>query len=457
MFAQVFHPSMRFAAGPRREIGIRTVFNLLGPLTNPAGARSQLIGVANPELGEKMAQVLGILGSEHSLVVHGADGLDEMTLSGESQVWELKDGKVEAYTVTPTDLGFDKVHSGELRVSSADESAKVLRDVLNGAAGPTRNVVVVNAAAGLLAVDRVRTLNPGRQGRLGVDRQRYGSGQARWLHQPEPDTRIAMTSKLDVHSVLTRIVDVKRREVERLKVEIPLAALERRIETQTSPLDAKAALNRERVAIIAEIKKASPAKGLLMPNFDAGALASTYVENGASAISVLTNVDHFQGSIDHLETARSVAYPAGVPVLRKEFMFDPYQVYEARAYGADLILLIVAMLAAADLRSLQALSHDLGMQCLVEVHDERELDTALDIGATIIGINNRDLRTFKTDIETTERLAPAVPSEKTVVSESGINTPDHISRVRDAGAHAALIGEALVTSGDPGAKLRELA
>ena len=161
MFAQIFHPSMRFAAGPRREIGIRTVFNMLGPLTNPAGANAQVIGVADPELGEKMARVLGMLGSPHSLVVHGTDGLDEMTLSGESQVWELKDGNIEAYTVTPADLGFDKVHSGELRVSSAEESARVLRDVLNGAAGPTRNVVVVNAAAGLLAVDRVRNLKQG--------------------------------------------------------------------------------------------------------------------------------------------------------------------------------------------------------------------------------------------------------------------------------------------------------
>ena len=265
-----------------------------------------------------------------------------------------------------------------------------------------------------------------------------------------------MTSKLDVPSVLTRIVDVKRREVERLKVEMPLAALKRRTETQTGPLDSRAALQRERVAIIAEIKKASPAKGLLMPNFDAGALASTYVGNGASAISVLTNVDHFQGSIEHLETARRIAYPAGVPVLRKEFIFDPYQVYEARAYGADLVLLIVAMLDAADLRSLHTLVLDLGMQCLVEVHDEAELDTALEIGAKIIGINNRDLRTFKTEIETTERLAPLISSGETVVSESGINTPDHIRRVRDVGAHAALIGEALVTSGDPGAKLREL-
>ena len=265
-----------------------------------------------------------------------------------------------------------------------------------------------------------------------------------------------MTSKLDIPSVLTRIVDVKRREVERLKVEMPLASLKRRIETQTAPLDARSALHRERVAIIAEIKKASPAKGLLMPNFDAGALASAYVRNGASAISVLTNVDHFQGSIEHLETARSIAYPAGVPVLRKEFIFDPYQVYEARAYGADLVLLIVAMLDAADLRSLHTLVRDLGMHCLVEVHDEAELDTALEIDAEILGINNRDLRTFKTEIVTTERLAPTIPPGKTVVSESGINIPDHINRVRDAGAHAALIGEALVTSCDPGAKLREL-
>ena len=266
-----------------------------------------------------------------------------------------------------------------------------------------------------------------------------------------------MTSKLDVPSVLTHIVDVKRREVERLKVEMPLVNLRKRIEAQTSPLDAAVALHGDRVAIIAEIKKASPAKGLLMPNFDAAALAATYVKNGASAISVLTNVDHFQGSINDLETARGIAYPAGVPVLRKEFIFDPYQVYEARAYGADLILLIVAMLDAAALRNLQALALDLGMQCLVEVHDERELDTALDIGATIVGINNRDLRTFKTEIETTERLAPSIPQDVTIVGESGINTPDHIRRVRDAGAHAALIGEALVTSGDPGAKLRELA
>ena len=144
-------------------------------------------------------------------------------------------------------------------------------------------------------------------------------------------------------------------------------------------------------------------------------------------------------------------------MLRKEFIFDSYQVYEARAYGADAILLIVAMLTTERLKELQELSQRFWMQCLIEVHDERELEVALDLGAEIVGINNRDLRTFVTDLEVTERLAPLVPADKIIVSESGISTPDDIERVRKAGAHAALIGEALVTASDVGAKLRELA
>ena len=267
---------------------------------------------------------------------------------------------------------------------------------------------------------------------------------------------MTMTSKLDVPSVLTRIVDVKRREVERLKAEVPLANLKKRIEAQTSPLDAKAALNRERVAIIAEIKKASPAKGLLMPNFDAGALASTYVNNGASAISVLTNVDHFQGSIEHLETARRIAYPAGVSVLRKEFIFDPYQVHESRAYGADAILLIVSMLDVAALVELKGIAESYGMQCLVETHDGDEMEIAIEIDAAVIGINNRDLRTFHTTLEVTDKLGGRVPSDRVLVSESGFRTREDIERARRAGASAVLIGDSLVSAPDPGAKLREL-
>ena len=256
--------------------------------------------------------------------------------------------------------------------------------------------------------------------------------------------------------ILQKIVEVKRREVERLKVETPIAELERRIDAQAPPLNLAGALFGDSVRIIAEVKKASPSKGLLREDFDPASLAKIYADNGAAAISVLTNADHFQGSIDHLGAVHSVANPRKIPVLRKEFIFDPYQVYEARAYGADAILLIVAMLTIDELKSLMALSQEFWMQCLVEVHDEEELKVALSAGAEIIGINNRDLRTFTTDLKVTERLASRIPFGKVVVSESGIDNPEHIRRIKSAGAHAALVGEALVTSPDVGAKLGEL-
>ena len=232
--------------------------------------------------------------------------------------------------------------------------------------------------------------------------------------------------------------------------------LEKRIETQAPTLNLAGALFGDSVRIIAEVKKASPSKGLLREDFNPTSLAETYADRGAAAISVLTNADHFQGSIEHLRDVHSVANPRKIPVLRKEFIFDPYQVYEARAYGADAILLIVAMLKPDELRALMALSQQFWMQCLVEVHDEEELKVALDAGAEIVGINNRDLRTFITDLEVTERLASKVPFGKVIVSESGINNRQHLRRIKAAGAHAALIGEALVTAPDVGAKLGEL-
>ncbi|MDA0769423.1 MAG: indole-3-glycerol phosphate synthase [SAR202 cluster bacterium Casp-Chloro-G4] len=263
--------------------------------------------------------------------------------------------------------------------------------------------------------------------------------------------------------ILKKIVGVKRVEVERLKIEMPLAELQRRIAARQPALDFADALRgdpadpTDKVKIIAEVKKASPSKGLLRADFDAVDLAKTYVANGAAAISVLTEVDHFQGSIDYMAAVQEVAYPHNVPVLRKEFIFDTYQVYEARAYGADALLLIVAMLSPECLVELFDLSGSLGMQCLVEVHDESEVDVALKAGADVVGINNRDLRTFITDLSVTERLATRVPSDKIIISESGINSPKDLVRVQAAGANAALIGEALVTASDVGAKLRELA
>ena len=161
MFAQTFHPSMRFAAEPRREIGIRTVFNILGPLTNPAGARSQLIGVADPGVAETMASVLATLGSTHSVVVHGRDGLDEITLSDATDVWELRDGKISTYNVTPEELGLERVNNADISIADAQEGAQKVRDVLGGAAGPERRMVLANAAGALLAADKAATLPDG--------------------------------------------------------------------------------------------------------------------------------------------------------------------------------------------------------------------------------------------------------------------------------------------------------
>ncbi|MCY4652616.1 MAG: indole-3-glycerol phosphate synthase TrpC [Dehalococcoidia bacterium] len=265
-----------------------------------------------------------------------------------------------------------------------------------------------------------------------------------------------MVVKTDSPDILKKIVEVKSEEVERLKREAPLELLLERIEWQADPLDFAARLRGSSVKVIAEVKRASPSRGILRENLNPSWLPAQYVKNGAAAISVLTNKDHFQGSLTDLEAAGAVAHTHLVPVLRKEFMFDPYQVHEARAYGADAILLIVSMLDVNTLADLKELAESYGMQCLVEVHDEDEMDTAIEIGAQIIGINNRDLRTFHTTLDVTDRLAHRVPREGILVSESGLRTLEDIERVRRAGASAVLIGDALVSAPDPGAKLREL-
>ena len=257
-------------------------------------------------------------------------------------------------------------------------------------------------------------------------------------------------------TILDEIVAAKRGEVERRKSEAPLDELERLIEAQPRALNLSGALMGDRVRLIGEIKKASPSRGLLCPEFDPVGLAETYVANGAAAISVLTD-PRFQGTLDHMADVKGATLFHGVPVVRKDFIFDPYQVYEARAHGADAVLLIAAILAPQELADLLALSHRFWMQCLVEVHTREELQTAVNAGAEVIGINNRDLRTFLTDLSVTRDLAKDVPRGKVVVSESGITTGEDVRELRRLGVHAVLVGEALVTAEDVGAKVRELA
>jgi indole-3-glycerol phosphate synthase len=253
--------------------------------------------------------------------------------------------------------------------------------------------------------------------------------------------------------MLDRIIAQKREEVEQKKKAATMTYLQERIAGQKPPLDLASALKGDHIRLIAEVKQASPSRGTLSPNFGPTELARTYAEGGAAAISVLTEANYFMGSIDHLAAIREVV---GLPLLRKDFIFDPYQVYESRAYGADALLLITAILSQGQLKELTSLSHRLGLRCLVEVHDEDEVERGVLSGVEIIGINNRDLNTFAVDINTTRRLRPLVPKEKIVVSESGIKSRKDMEKLGKWGVDAVLVGEALVTASDVRAKMKEL-
>ncbi len=250
-------------------------------------------------------------------------------------------------------------------------------------------------------------------------------------------------------NVLERICAAKRDHVAAAKTRRPLSALIDDAASASPPRGFASRLGdavaRGGHGLIAEIKRASPSKGLIRKDFDPAALARAYQEGGASCLSVLTDAPSFSGANDHLSAARAVVE---LPVLRKDFMVDPYQIVESRAIGADCILLILAALEDDLARELEELATAHGMDVLIEVHDEAELDRALALGSSLIGINNRDLKTLKTNIETTKRLAPMVPEGREVVSESGLSTPEDLAAMARAGARRFLIGEALMRHDD---------
>jgi len=253
---------------------------------------------------------------------------------------------------------------------------------------------------------------------------------------------------------LDKIVAEKQKELEQRQKAMPLPQLEAIIQEKPAPLDLAAALSADGISLITEVKRASPSKGALNPDLDAVELACTYARCGAAAVSVLTEERYFKGSGSDLEAVKN-ALP-DIPVLRKDFILQPYQVLEARAWGADAILLIVAILDYVTLQHLVAESHRLGMQCLLEVHNEDELKRALKCDARLIGINNRNLDTLAVDISVTKKLRPHIPPGRIVVSESGIKGRDDMEKLKDWGVNAVLIGEALVTADDIPAKIKEL-
>ncbi|MBM2825805.1 MAG: hypothetical protein HW402_1469 [Dehalococcoidales bacterium] len=255
--------------------------------------------------------------------------------------------------------------------------------------------------------------------------------------------------------ILDQIVAASKLELEDRKQNFLLTELKKIAEAQPPVLDMASVLRGDGIRLIAEVKKASPSRGVIRADFDPVAIARIYATNGAAAISVLTETRYFQGNLSYLGAIRE-ALGKRLPLLRKDFIFDPYQVYEARAYGADSLLLIVAILTAEKLAELMELTHELGMSCLVEVHNEAELEIALNSEARIIGINNRELSSFNVDIATTSRLRPLIPADRIVVSESGIKDRRDIARLREWQVDAVLIGEALMSAPDIAVKMREL-
>ena len=254
--------------------------------------------------------------------------------------------------------------------------------------------------------------------------------------------------------ILDTIIAHKQKELAAEQAKVPLAKLEADLTNLPPTRDFRSAIaGSGTVRLIAEVKKKSPSKGIIREDFHPVSIAETYVENGAAAISVLTDKHFFAGELDYLHAIREIV---DVPLLRKDFTIDPYHIYQARVAGADAILLIVAALTPAQLRTFMDIADSLSLASLIEVHTQEELAIALDVDAQIIGINNRDLRTFHTDIATTFRLRETIPADKVVVSESGIYTCEDVVKLQGAGIQAMLVGESLMRSPDIGEQVRRL-
>lgn len=263
-------------------------------------------------------------------------------------------------------------------------------------------------------------------------------------------------------TILDEIMRYHREQLPKMMREVPLADLRAHVMVAPPTVDFAAALHLPGLSVIAECKKASPSKGLLVPNYNPVTLATTYVRAGARAISVLTDARHFQGSLEHLRDVKESLsnldkmivgksdprLKIGVPVLRKDFIFHPYQIYEARVAGADAILLIAAVLGPGDMKELLALTRQLGMEALIEVHTAEEVERVLPLQPRVIGVNNRNLQTFEVDFNNTTRLRQLIPSEVLVVGESGIQTPNEVRLMKQIGADAILVGETFVKSKD---------
>ncbi len=404
IFARNFHPAMKFFAEARKIFGKPTIFNILGPLLNPARPLMQIIGTSFKGQMRLIAESCKLLGKKHVMVVRGRDGLDEVSLSDKTDVVELKNGKFFKYTISPENFGLKNVNFKNISGGDAEFNKKIALEILDGKCKDSRaDLVYVNCALVLKLVGKVKTLENG--------------------------YKMAKNG-----NILRKIAASKRLRGDKRSL--------------------YNALKGKKKALIAEIKFASPSKGVIRKGSveEVEKIAKIYDRNGASAISVVTDEKYFHGKFEYLKAARQATL---LPVLCKDFVVEEYQIYKAHEYGADAILLIANLLETKRLKKFLKIVESLKMDALVEVHDEVDLKKVLKTDAKIIGINNRNLINFKIDLKTTNKLIKKIPANKIIVSESGINDTEDLKKL-DARVNAVLIGTAIMKSKNISKKIHEL-
>ncbi len=404
LFAQAHHPAMRHAAPVRRELATRTVFNVLGPLTNPAGARALVLGTYSPQLARTLADALVRLETTRAYVVHGAGGIDELSPAGPNLVCEVETGRVREYELDPRELGIERCEPDELRGGDPQTNAAALRAVLAGADGGHRSAVILNAAGGIAAAGHAENLREG----IELARTAIDSGTA--------------ASRLD-----------------RARGVLPLVRF-------------ADALAQPGFGAIAEFKRRSPSAGDIDPAARVEDLVRAYDAAGARAVSVLVDAA-FAGSLDDLRAAGTAT---GLPLLAKGFFSTEEHLRELREAGADAALLILRDLDDETAARLMRAADELGLDTLVEAHDGAELERATSLDARVIGVNARDLGTFRIDRRAQLDLVAAAPRDRVVVAESAIHTRAQAAAAELAGADAVLVGTALMRAAEPQTKLGEL-
>lgn len=450
MFAPKYHKAMKSVSTVRKNIKTRTIFNVLGPLSNPANANFQILGVYDKKLVLPIAEVIKDLGVKRAMVVHSEEGLDEISCEKDTYVAELDEDKITEYTINPKDFDLEISPLESLKVNTVEESYKIFINMLGNNDKAAVNIVSLNAGAAIYIAGIKENLKSG----IKFAKEIIESGKAMKKFE---DIKKSMPEEIKTPQILKEILENKAKEVAERKIKISVKDLKEIDYMSSLKRDFKGALldkiSKNKDAVIAEIKRASPSMGELNMNIIPAKVASDFEAMGAACLSVLTDAKYFKGSGAILEMAKK---GCSLPVLRKDFIIDEYQIDESVTMGADCILLIVSALEKELLKKLYNEAKQRNLDVIVEVHDHSELEAALEIECDIIGINNRNLHTFEVDLNTTVDLIQYIKNEQLIITESGIHTRDDIKKMNDCGINTFLVGESLMTAKDPINKFREI-